>query len=67
MIITKKLILVENTIDKIHLKSNFIDDSVIDGIREPILFSFTLDKPAGYKVFCQPETIHCKKNLFWKI
>ena len=30
-------------------------------VRQPILFSFVLDKPAGYKVFCEPETIHYKK------
>ena len=24
-------------------------------------FSFVLDKPNGYKVFCEPETIHVKK------
>ena len=24
-------------------------------------FSFVLYKPAGYKVFCEPETIHYKK------
>ena len=23
-------------------------------------FSFVLNKPAGYKVFCEPETIHYK-------
>ena len=52
-----------STIDKIHSKFNFTDSSVTDGIREPILFSFTLERPAGYKVFCQPETIHYIKNL----
>ena len=26
-----------------------------------ILFSFVLDGPPGYKVFCEPETIHYKK------
>ena len=34
---------------------------VQDGVRQPILFSFVLDKPSGYKVFCEPETIHYKK------
>ena len=56
-----KLILNLNTIDKIHLKCDCIDGSIQDGVRQPILFSFVLDKPAGYKVFCQPETIHYKK------
>ena len=46
------------TINKIHLKCDAIDGSIQDGFRQPILFSFVLDKPSGYKIFCQPETIH---------
>ena len=53
-----KIILNLNTIDKIHLKCDCIDGSIQDGVRQPILFSFVLDKPSGYKVFCEPETIH---------
>ena len=56
-----KVILNLNTIEKIHLKCDCIDGSIQDGVRQPILFSFVLDKPAGYKVFCEPETIHYKK------
>ena len=56
-----KVILNLNTIDKIHLKCDSIDGSIQDGLRQPILFSFVLDKPSGYKVFCEPETIHYKK------
>ena len=55
------IILNLNTIDKIHLKCDAIDGSIRDGVRQPILFSFVLDKPSGYKVFCEPETIHIKK------
>ena len=47
--------------NKIHLKCDAIDGSIQDGVRQPILFSFVLDKPAGYKVFSEPETIHFKK------
>ena len=43
---------------KIHLKCDCIDGSVVDGVRQPILYSFVLDKLPGYKVFCEPETIH---------
>ena len=43
------------------MKCDCIDGSVVNGIREPILFSFVSDKPSGYKVFCEPETIHYKK------
>ena len=56
-----KIILNLNTINKIHLKCDIIDGSIQDGKRQPILFSFVLDKPSGYKVFCEPETIHYKK------
>ena len=43
------------------MKCDVIDDSVVDGVRQPILYSFDLDKPSGYKVFCEPERIHYKK------
>ena len=56
-----KIILNLNTIDKIHLKCDAIDGSIQDGVRQPILYSFVLDKPSGYKVFSEPETIHYKK------
>ena len=47
--------------NKIHLECNAIDGSVVDGGRQPILYSFVLDKPSGYKMFSEPETIHYKK------
>ena len=50
-----------NSTNKIHLKCDVINGSVVNGVRQPILYSFLLDKPAGYKVFSQPETIHYKK------
>ena len=56
-----KVILNLNTINKIHLKCDIIDGCIQDGLRQPILFSFVLDKPSGYKIFCEPETIHYKK------
>ena len=45
--ISDKIILNLNTIKKIHLKCDCIDGSVQDGVRQPILFSFVLDKPSG--------------------
>ena len=57
-----KIVLNLNTIDKIHLKCDCIDGSIQDGVRQPILFSFVLDKPSGYKIFSEPETIHYKKT-----
>ena len=50
-----------STTNKIHLKCDVIDGSVLNGVRQPILYSFVLDKLSGYKVFCEPETIHYKK------
>ena len=47
--------------NKIFLKCDVIDGSVLDGVRQPILYSFVLDKLPGYKVFSEPETIHYKK------
>ena len=43
------------------MKCDAIDGSVVNGVRQPILHSFVLDKPSGYKVFCEPETVHYKK------
>ena len=43
------------------MKADVIDGSVVDGVREPIIYSFVLDKPSGYKIFCEPETIQYKK------
>ena len=57
-----------STIKKIQLKCDVINGSLLIVIREPILFNFVLDKPAGYEVYYELETIHCKKkqiNLSW--
>ena len=51
-----------STIDEIHKKCDVVVGSVANGKREPILFSFVLVKPSGYKIFCEPETLHYKKN-----
>ena len=36
--------------NKIHLKCDVVDDSVVDGLRQTILYSFILDEKPGYKV-----------------
>ena len=51
-----------NTTDKIHLKCDFINRPVDNGLRQPILYSFVLDKKPRFKVFSEPETIHFKKK-----
>ena len=37
-------------IDKIHLKCDCIQGSIVNGIREPILYSFALSSPPGHKI-----------------
>ena len=46
------------------MKCVVIDGSVINGSRQPILYSFVLDKKPGYTVFSEPETAHYKKNKY---
>ena len=58
---SQKIVNLNSTI-KIHLKSDDIDGSVVNGFRQPILFSFLSGKQSGYKVFCELETIHFKKK-----
>ena len=58
--ISQKIVNLSNT-NKIHLKCDVIDGSVVNGLRQPILYGFVLDKKPGYKVFSEPETIHYKK------
>ena len=47
--------------NEIHIKSGSIDGSVINGVRQPKLQRFLVDKPPSYKFFYQPETIQYKK------
>ena len=37
-------------IDKVHLKADCIQGSIVNGVREPILFSFALSSPPGHKI-----------------
>ena len=52
-----------NTTNKINLKCDCIDGSIQNGLRQPILYSFVLDKPSGYKIFSETETIQFKKII----
>ena len=38
-------------IDKIHLKCDCIQGSIVNGVREPILYSFALSSPPGHKIY----------------
>ena len=49
-------------IDKIHLKCDCIQGSIVNGIREPILYSFALSSPPGQKIYKES-----KIKLFKKI
>ena len=48
--------------NKIPSKCDVFDGSVLNGVRQPILFRFVLDKPLGYKIVCERETKHHKKS-----
>ena len=43
------------------MTADILDGDVVNGIREPNLLSFVLNKPSEYKVVCEPETIYYKK------
>ena len=58
--ISQKILNLGST-NKIHLKCDIIDGSVVNCFKQPIFCSFVLDKLPGYKAFCEPETIHSKK------
>ena len=49
-------------IDKIHLKRDCIQGSIVNRVREPILYSFALSSPPGHKIYKEPRI-----NLFKKI
>ena len=42
-------------IDKIHLKCDCIQGSIVNGVREPILYSFALSSPPGHKIYEEPR------------
>ena len=49
------------TTDKVHLKCDCVDGSIVNGIREQTLFSFNLGAPPGYKIIKEPTTVLYKK------
>ena len=48
-------------IDKIHLKCDCIQGSIVNGLRETILFSFALSSPPGHKIYKEPRVKLFKK------
>ena len=57
---SQKIVNLSST-NKIYLKCDAVNGSVLNGIRQPILYSFVLYKKPGYKMFAELETIHYKK------
>ena len=49
------------SIDKIHLKCDCVQGSIVNGIREPILYSFALSSPPGHKIYKEPRVKLFKK------
>ena len=50
------------TTDKIHLKCDCVDGSIVNGIREQILFYFNLSASNGIKRIKEPTTVLYKKK-----
>ena len=48
-------------IDKVHLKCDCIQGSIVNGVREPILYSFALSSPPGHKKYKEPRIKLFKK------
>ena len=48
-------------IDKIHLKCDFIQGSIVNGILKSILYSFALSSPPGHKIYKEPRVKLFKK------
>ena len=49
------------SIDKVHLKCDCIDGSIVNGVRQPILNSSALDQPLGHKMYKNRESRFLKK------
>ena len=49
-------------IAKIHLKADCIQGSIVNGKREPILYSFALSSPPGHKIHKEPR-VKLLKNI----
>ena len=48
-------------IDKVHLKCDCVEGSIVNGVREPILISFALSSPPGHKINKEPRIKLFKK------
>ena len=48
--------------DKVHIKYDCIQDSIVNGSREPILYSFALSSPPRHKIYKEPKIKLYKKK-----
>ena len=48
-------------VDKVHLKCDSIQGSIVNGVRDPILYSFALSSPPGHKIYKEPRVKLFKK------
>ena len=44
------------------MKADVVYGIIVDGLRQPIIYSFSLYKEPGFKVLCEPETIPYKEK-----
>ena len=53
-------------IDKVHLKADSANGSIVNGVRERILYTFARSSPPGHKIYKEPRIKLFKKitNLF---
>ena len=58
--ISEKPVMITTT-EKVHLKCNCVDGSIVNGVREQILFSFNLSAPPGCKSIKEPNIVLSKK------
>ena len=49
------------TNDKLHLESDCIQSSIVNGFRQPILYWFALSSPPGHKIYMEPRIKLFKK------
>ena len=49
-------------VDEIHIKADFIDGSILNGIRQATLYSFILDVPPGQIIYKEPRVKLFKNN-----
>ena len=52
--ISEKPVMITTT-DKVLLKCDCVDGSIVNGIREQFLLSFNLSAPPGYKIIKEPN------------